>query len=198
MLFGLHLAKPSITKEDRVLLVEGYTDVMALHQAGIEHVVSSSGTALTISQIKLIRRYTKNITVLFDGDAAGIRASLRGIDLLLAEGLNVHVVLFPDGDDPDSYSKKVPSETLRSHIADEAKDFVAFKLDLLSEDAAEDPVQRSEMIHSILGSVSVIPDAIQQGGLFKIDGGEIGNVGGYSSIRNQQDHPVPAVRGAKG
>ena len=100
----MHLAKPAIAKEDRVLLVEGYTDVMALHQAGIEHVVSSSGTALTVNQIKLIRRYTKNITVLFDGDAAGIRASLRGVDLLLAEGLYVYVVLFPDGDDPDCYS----------------------------------------------------------------------------------------------
>ena len=108
VLFGLHLAKPAITKEDRVLLVEGYTDVMAMHQAGIENVVSSSGTALTVDQIKLIRRYTKNVTVLFDGDDAGIRASLRGTDLLLAEGLNVQVVLFPDGDDPDSFSKKVP------------------------------------------------------------------------------------------
>ena len=174
VLFGLHLAKPAITKEDRVLLVEGYTDVMALHQAGIEHVVSSSGTALTVNQIKLIRRYTKNITVLFDGDAAGIRASLRGIDLLLAEGLNVHVVLFPDGDDPDSYSKKVPSETLRAHIADEAKDFVAFKLNLLTQEAADDPVKRSEMIHSILGSVSVIPDAIQQGVYLKLAAEELG------------------------
>lgn len=174
VLFGMHLAKPSITKEDRVLLVEGYTDVMALHQAGIEHVVSSSGTALTVNQIRLIRRYTKNVSVLFDGDAAGIRASMRGVDLLLAEGLNVHVVLFPDGDDPDSYSKKVASEVLRSYITEEAKDFVAFKMELLAREAADDPVKRSEMIHSILGSISVIPDAIQQGVYLKLAAEELG------------------------
>jgi len=174
VLFGMHLAKPSITKEDRVLLVEGYTDVMALHQAGLEHVVSSSGTALTVNQIKLIRRYTKNVTVLFDGDAAGIRASIRGIDLLLSEGLNVQVVLFPDGDDPDSYSKKVPSDVLRRHIEEEAKDFVAFKLDLLAREAGSDPVKRSEMIHSILASVSMIPDAIQQGVYLKLASDELG------------------------
>lgn len=174
VLFGMHLAKPSIAKEDRVLLVEGYTDVMALHQAGIEHVVSSSGTALTVNQIKLIRRYTKNVSVLFDGDAAGIRASMRGVDLLLAEGLNVHVVLFPDGDDPDSYSKKVASEVLRSYITEEAKDFVAFKMELLAREAADDPVKRSEMIHSILGSISVIPDAIQQGVYLKLAAEELG------------------------
>jgi DNA primase len=173
VLFGMHLAKPAIAKEDRVLLVEGYTDVMALHQAGIEHVVSSSGTALTVNQIKLIRRYTKNITVLFDGDAAGIRASLRGVDLLLAEGLNVNVVLFPDGDDPDSYSKKVPSDVLKRHIEEEAKDFVAFKLELLGREAADDPVKRTEMIHSILGSIAVIPDAIQQGVYLKLASQEL-------------------------
>lgn len=168
VLFGLHLAKPAITKEDRVYLVEGYTDVMAMHQAGIEHVVSSSGTALTVNQIKLIRRYTKNITVLFDGDDAGIRASLRGIDLLLAEGLNVQVVLFPDGDDPDSYSKKVSSEVLKTYLDEAAKDFVAFKMDLLSREAGDDPVKRSDMIHSILESIASIPDGIQQGVYVKL------------------------------
>ncbi|MDB4694183.1 DNA primase [Flavobacteriales bacterium] len=173
VLFGLHLAKPSITKEDRVLLVEGYTDVMAMHQAGIENVVSSSGTALTVEQIKLIRRYTKNVTVLFDGDAAGIRASLRGTDLLLAEGLNVQVVLFPDGDDPDSFSKKVPSETLVRHIREEAKDFVAFKLELLAREAGDDPVLRSEMIHSIIESIAAIPDGIQQGVYLKLAAKEL-------------------------
>tara|TARA_Y100000385_G_scaffold291173_1_gene367662 strand:+ start:6805 stop:8877 length:2073 start_codon:yes stop_codon:yes gene_type:complete len=173
VLFGLHLAKPAITKEDRVLLVEGYTDVMAMHQAGIENVVSSSGTALTVDQIKLIRRYTKNVTVLFDGDDAGIRASLRGTDLLLAEGLNVQVVLFPDGDDPDSFSKKVPSETLERHIRDEAKDFVAFKLELLSREAGDDPVLKSEMIHSIIESIAAIPDGIQQGVYLKLAAGEL-------------------------
>ncbi|MFZ8837148.1 MAG: DNA primase [Flavobacteriales bacterium] len=173
VLFGMHLAKPTITKTDLVYLVEGYTDVMALHQAGIENVVSSSGTALTLNQIKLIRRYTKNVTVLFDGDAAGIRASIRGIDLLLAEGLNVQVVLFPDGDDPDSYSKKVSPSAFSNHLTSEAKDFVAFKLSLLTGDAATDPVKRSEMIHSILGSIAVIPDAIQQGVYLKLAAGEL-------------------------
>jgi DNA primase len=173
VLFGLHLAKPAITKEDRVLLVEGYTDVMAMHQAGIENVVSSSGTALTVDQIKLVRRYTKNVTVLFDGDDAGIRASLRGTDLLLAEGLNVQVVLFPDGDDPDSFSKKVPSDVLQRHINEEAKDFVAFKLELLSREAGDDPVLKSQMIHSIIESIAAIPDGIQQGVYLKLAADEL-------------------------
>lgn len=173
VLFGLHLAKPAITKEDRVLLVEGYTDVMAMHQAGIENVVSSSGTALTVEQIKLVRRYTKNVTVLFDGDDAGIRASLRGTDLLLAEGLNVQVVLFPDGDDPDSFSKKVPSDVLQRHIKEEAKDFVAFKLELLSREAGDDPVLKSQMIHSIIESIAAIPDGIQQGVYLKLAADEL-------------------------
>lgn len=174
VLFGIHLAKPSIAKEDRVLLVEGYTDVMAMHQAGIEHVVSSSGTALTGGQIKLVRRYTKNVTVLFDGDAAGIRASLRGVDLLLAEGMNVQVVLFPDGDDPDSFSKKVSSEELKRHIAEESKDFVAFKMELLSREAGDDPVKRAEMIHSVMESIAAIPDGIQQGVYLKLAAEDLG------------------------
>jgi DNA primase len=174
VLFGIHLAKPAIAKEDRVLLVEGYTDVMAMHQAGLEHVVSSSGTALTDGQIKLVRRYTKNVTVLFDGDAAGIRASLRGVDLLLAEGMNVKVVLFPDGDDPDSFSKKVSSEELKRHIAEEAKDFVAFKMELLSQEAGDDPVQRAEMIHSVMESIAAIPDGIQQGVYLKLAAEDLG------------------------
>ena len=174
VLFGIHLAKPAIAKEDRVLLVEGYTDVMAMHQAGIEHVVSSSGTALTDGQIKLVRRYTKNVTVLFDGDAAGIRASLRGVDLLLAEGMNVQVVLFPDGDDPDSFSKKVSSEELKRHITSEAKDFVAFKMELLSQEAGDDPVKRAEMIHSVMESIAAIPDGIQQGVYLKLAAEDLG------------------------
>jgi DNA primase len=153
--------------------VEGYTDVMAMHQAGIENVVSSSGTALTVEQIKLVRRYTKNVTVLFDGDDAGIRASLRGTDLLLAEGLNVQVVLFPDGDDPDSFSKKVPSDVLQRHIKEEAKDFVAFKLELLSREAGDDPVLKSQMIHSIIESIAAIPDGIQQGVYLKLAADEL-------------------------
>jgi DNA primase len=174
VLFGIHLAKPAIAKEDRVLLVEGYTDVMAMHQGGLEHVVSSSGTALTGGQIKLVRRYTKNVTVLFDGDEAGIRASLRGVDLLLAEGMNVQVVLFPDGDDPDSFSKKVSPEELKRHISEEAKDFVAFKMELLSQQAGQDPVKRAEMIHSVMESIAAIPDGIQQGVYLKLASEELG------------------------
>lgn len=174
VLYGVHLAKPAIAKADRVMLVEGYTDVMAMHQAGLENVVSSSGTALTAGQIKLVRRFTKNVTVLFDGDAAGIRASLRGVDLLLAAGMNVQVVLFPDGDDPDSYSKKVTTEALQHYIAEEAKDFVAFKMDILSQEAGSDPVKRSEMIHSVVESISVIPDSIQQGVYLKLAAEELG------------------------
>ena len=174
VLFGIHLAKPAIAKEDRVLLVEGYTDVMAMHQGGLENVVSSSGTALTEGQIKLVRRYTKNVTVLFDGDEAGIRASLRGVDLLLAEGMNVQVVLFPDGDDPDSFSKKVSPEELKRHISEEAKDFVAFKMELLSQQAGQDPVKRAEMIHSVMESIAAIPDGIQQGVYLKLASEELG------------------------
>ncbi|MDE0979920.1 MAG: toprim domain-containing protein, partial [Flavobacteriales bacterium] len=174
VLFGIHLAKPAIAKEDRVLLVEGYTDVMAMHQGGLEHVVSSSGTALTEGQIKLVRRYTKNVTVLFDGDEAGIRASLRGVDLLLAEGMNVQVVLFPDGDDPDSFSKKVSPEELKRHISEEAKDFVAFKMELLTQQAGQDPVKRAEMIHSVMESIAAIPDGIQQGVYLKLASEELG------------------------
>lgn len=163
VLYGIDLARPEIGKSDRVFLVEGYTDVLAMHQAGVENVVASSGTALTEGQIKLIHRFTKNITVLFDGDAAGIRASLRGIDLLLAAGMNVRVVLFPDGDDPDSYSKKVSPAELRQHVEEASQDFLAFKIQLLSEDIGDDPIRRAGMIHSVVESVAAIPDTIQRG-----------------------------------
>ncbi len=126
-LYGIHAAKPHISKEDMCLLVEGYTDVMAMSQCGVENVVSSSGTALTVGQIHLIRRFTKNVTVLFDGDRAGMSAALRGIDILLSEGMNVKVVTFPDGDDPDSYSKKVSSTELQKYVREDAQDFLAFK-----------------------------------------------------------------------
>ena len=163
VLYGIDLARPEIAKVDRVFLVEGYTDVMAMHQAGVANVVASSGTALTEGQIRLIRRFTHNITVLFDGDAAGIRASLRGIDLLLAAGMDVRVVLFPDGDDPDSYSRKVSSEELQRHIDEGSQDFLAFKIDLLSQDIGDDPIRRAGMIHSIVESVASIPDTIKRG-----------------------------------
>jgi DNA primase len=161
-LYGIHLAKQSITKEDMCFLVEGYTDVMAMHQSGVENVVASSGTALTLGQIALIRRFTKNVTVLFDGDAAGISASLRGIDLLLKEGMKVKVVTFPDGDDPDSYSKKVSSTELQTFIGEKAQDFLAFKSDLLCEQAGDDPIKKAELVRSLVETISCIPDAIQR------------------------------------
>lgn len=163
ILYGLYFAKGDIVKYDNCYLVEGYTDVISMHQAGISNVVSSSGTSLTHGQIKLIRRYTQNVTILYDGDAAGIKASFRGIDLLLEEGLNVRVVLFPDGDDPDSYSKKVSSEALDQYIKGNMKDFVSFKAEiLLGENGVQDPIQRSKLIHDIVHSISLIPDEISR------------------------------------
>ena len=162
VLYGMHLAKQPINKEERCFLVEGYTDVMAMHQAGVENVVSSSGTALTAGQIHLIRRFTKNVTVIFDGDAAGIRASLRGIDMLLAEGMSVKVVLLPDGDDPDTYAKKVGSDALHRAIHEDAQDFLQFKAKLLSDEAGSDPLKRADMIRSVVTSIAAIPDAIQR------------------------------------
>lgn len=161
-LYGIHLAKNHITKEDSCFLVEGYTDVMAMHQSGVENVVASSGTALTIGQITLIRRFTKNVTVLFDGDAAGMRASLRGIDLLLKEGMKVKVVTFPDGDDPDSYSKKVSSTELQEFVKDAAQDFLVFKSNLLSEGAGDDPIKKAELVKSLVDTIACIPDQIQR------------------------------------
>lgn len=160
VLYGLYQAKKTIVEKDNCYLVEGYTDVLAMHQAGIENVVASSGTSLTVEQIKLIHRFTKNITILYDGDFAGIKASFRGIDLILEEGMNVRVLLFPDGDDPDSYSKKVTTEAFHEFIRHNSKDFISFKTSLLFEDAKSDPIKRSDLIKDIVGSISVIPDAI--------------------------------------
>lgn len=160
VLYGLFQAKKTIVEKDNCYLVEGYTDVLAMHQAGIENVVASSGTSLTVEQIKLIHRFTKNITILYDGDFAGIKASFRGIDLILEEGMNVRVLLFPDGDDPDSYSKKVTTDAFHEFIKNNSKDFISFKTSLLFEDAKTDPIKRSDLIKDIVGSISVIPDAI--------------------------------------
>lgn len=160
ILYGLYFAKGDIIKYDNCFLVEGYTDVISMHQAGVTNVVSSSGTSLTHGQIKLIRRYTQNITILYDGDAAGIKASFRGIDLILEEGLNVRVVLFPDGDDPDSYSKKVGSTELERYIKENTKDFLSFKAELLLGDGVSDPGTRVKLIHDIVHSISLIPDQI--------------------------------------
>lgn len=160
ILYGIAQAKQQIRSEDNCFLVEGYTDVLSLHQAGIENTVASSGTSLTTDQIKLIGRYTKNITVLYDGDAAGIRASLRGIDLILEEGLNVHVVLIPEGEDPDSYARKNGGEAFRAFIKKERQDFITFKTELFLSEADNDPVKRAEVIREIVQSIGKIPDPI--------------------------------------
>ena len=162
ILYGLYFAKNAIIKYDRCYLVEGYTDVISLHQAGVENVVASSGTALTVDQIKLIKRYSDNITILYDGDAAGIRASFRGIDLILEQGMNVKVVLFPDGEDPDSFAKKSTATELEDYIKENSKDFVVFKSDILLQEANNDPVKKAELIRDIVASISVIPDAIKR------------------------------------
>ena len=159
-LYGLYFAKSSIIKEENCYLVEGYTDVISLHQAGIENVVSSSGTALTEGQIRLIKRFSKNITILYDGDPAGIKASFRGIDLILKEGLNVHVVMFPEGEDPDSYSNKVSNSELLKYLDENRKDFIQFKAEVLLSETKNDPIKRAETIRSIVHSIAVIPDQI--------------------------------------
>lgn len=160
ILYGLFQSKNEIIKEDKCYLVEGYTDVISLHQAGIKNVVASSGTALTEGQIRLIKRYTKNITILYDGDAAGIKASFRGIDLILEEEMNVKVVLFPDGEDPDSYSRKVSFDDLQRYLTANSQDFIHFKASILLSDAKNDPIKRAETIKDIVGSISIIPDQI--------------------------------------
>ncbi|WP_457616408.1 DNA primase [Lutibacter sp.] len=162
ILYGIYHAKQSIAKLDNCYLVEGYTDVISFHQSGIDNVVASSGTALTENQIRLINRLTKNITILFDGDAAGIRASLRGIDLILEQGMNVKVLSFPDGDDPDSFAKKVSTNELKEYLQNNAKDFINFKVSLLMKDAQDDPVKKAGLIRDIVVSISKIPDRIQQ------------------------------------
>jgi DNA primase len=160
ILYGLYFAKGDIVKYDECLLCEGYTDVISMHQAGMQHVVSSSGTSLTKEQVKLVKRYTKNLTILYDGDAAGIKASFRGIDLILEEGMNVKVVLFPDGEDPDSFSKSRSSAELSAYIAAQKQDFISFKASILLADGANDPILRAGLIKDIVHSVSLIPDQI--------------------------------------
>lgn len=161
-LYGLFFAKQAISKNSLVYLVEGYTDVISLHQAGIENVVASSGTSLTEGQIKLIKRFTDNVCVLYDGDAAGIKASLRGTDMLLEAGLNVKIVLFPDGEDPDSYCKRVGPMAFSAFLEENRQDFILFKTNLLINDAGNDPVKRAELIKDIVGTISRIPDAFKR------------------------------------
>lgn len=162
VLYGLYFAKQSIAKEDNCFLVEGYTDVIQFYQTGIKNVVSSSGTALTSEQIRLIKRLTNNITVLFDGDAAGMRASIRGIDLILEQGMNVRVCSFPDGEDPDSFAKNNSLTELTDYLKDNAKDFIQFKASLLVEDSKNDPIKKADTIRDIVNSISKIPDQIQK------------------------------------
>ena len=162
VLYGLFHAKQSIAKEDNCYLVEGYTDVIQFHQTGITNVVSSSGTALSADQIRLINRLTNNITVLFDGDAAGIRASIRGIDLILEQGVNVKICTFPDGEDPDSFSRSNTLEELTKYLNDNAKDFIQFKASLLVKEANNDPIKKAETIRDIVNSIAKIPDQIKR------------------------------------
>ncbi len=162
ILYGIFQSKQAILKQNECLLVEGYTDVISLHQSGIENVVSSSGTALTPDQIRLIKRLTPNVTILYDGDAAGIKASFRGIDLILEQELNVKVLLFPEGEDPDSFAQKHSLEEIQKYIEENASDFIQFKAKVLLEDAKDSPVKKAELIRDIIHSISLIPNVIQR------------------------------------
>lgn len=162
VLYGLNQSKQAISRENLCLLVEGYMDVISLHQSGIENVVASSGTALTTEQIKLIKRLTENVTILFDGDAAGIKASFRSIDMLLSEGMNIRVVLFPDGDDPDSFARKNPRDFVEGFIKNQAKDFIDFKAEILLKEANNDPIKKAEAIRDIVKSIGFVSNALKQ------------------------------------
>lgn len=162
VLYGAFLAKGEMRKEDNCYIVEGYTDVISLYQGGIANVVASSGTSLTQEQIRLVRRYTRNITMLYDGDEAGLKAALRGVDLVLEEDMNVRVVVLPDGEDPDSYIKSVGSSQFANYLEHEAKDFILFKLDLMREETKDDPVKQAALIKEMVRTVALIPDALKR------------------------------------
>ncbi|MES2622552.1 MAG: DNA primase [Bacteroidota bacterium] len=162
ILYGAYFAKNEIRKKDECLMVEGYTDVISLHQSGIENAVASSGTSLTVDQIRLIKRITPNITMLYDGDAAGIKAALRGTDLILEEGMNVRIVILPDSEDPDSYVRKVGSENFYQFIQDNKKDLISFKTALFAEEAKKDPIKKAQLIRDVIDSIAKIPDTIQR------------------------------------
>ena len=162
VLYGIYQAKQHIRKQDECLLVEGYTDVISMHQAGVENVVSSSGTSLTESQIKLIKRFTDNITVLYDGDTAGIKASLRGIDLILEQGMNVKAVNLPEGEDPDSFVKKKGSEKFEEYLKKNSKDFITFRTELFLEDIQNDPIQKAKLIREIAQTIAKVPDVFKR------------------------------------
>src|SRR5690606_22337825 len=205
VLYGLNHSKQAISKNNLCLLVEGYMDVIAMHQAGIEKVVSSSGTALTTAQIKLIKRLTENVTILFDGDAAGIKASFRSIDLLLTEGMNIRVLLFPDGDDPDSFARKHPQQYVEQFIRNEAKDFIAFKSEILLKDAGNDTIKKAEAIRDIVNSVSFVTNALKQEVYLKEISGKFGlseqslfnELGLQKQVSQPQFKPEPAKPAAK-
>ena len=160
ILYGIYFAKRAITQQDCCILVEGYTDVISMHQAGIENVVASSGTSLTQGQIRMIARFSRNITIIYDGDSAGIKASLRGIDMVLKEGMNVRTVLLPDGEDPDSFARSHNASQVQDYILTHEEDFISFKIRLLMKEADGDPIKRAALISDIVQSISVIPDAI--------------------------------------
>ena len=159
-LYGIYFAKNEISRQDRCILVEGYLDVLSMHQLGITNVVASSGTSLTVEQIRLIRKFTNNITIIYDGDGAGIKAALRGIGLVLKEGMNVKVVLLPDGQDPDDFARKHSLEEVRDHIARNEQDFIGFKTDLLLDEAGNDPIKRASLINDVADTIALIPDAV--------------------------------------
>jgi DNA primase len=160
VLYGIYHSRKAISELDEALLVEGYTDVISLHQSGIENVVASSGTSLTNEQVRMIRRYTENVTILYDGDAAGIKASFRGLDMILEQGLNVKIVLFPDGEDPDSFARKNSPLFIKDYIKSEARNFIEFKTSILAEEAGNDPIRKAGMIREIIGSLALIPDPV--------------------------------------
>lgn len=161
-LYGIYFAKSEISRQDKCFLVEGYLDVLSMHQLGITNVVASSGTSLTVPQIRLIKKFTSNVTIMYDGDAAGIHAALRGIGLILKEGMNVRVVLIPDGDDPDSYSRKHTLEEMHKFLEDNEQDFITYKTDLLLGQAGNDPLKRAELINDIADTIALIPDQIKR------------------------------------
>lgn len=197
-LYGIYFAKQAMAKEDHCYLVEGYTDVISMHQAGIENVVASSGTALTAGQIRLIHRFTNNITVLYDGDAAGIKAALRGIDMLLEEGMNIKVLLLPDGEDPDSFARKHNATEFNEFIRQNETDFIRFKTQLLLDEAGNDPIKRSSLITDIIRSVAIIPDNIARSLYIKecsmmmeVDERLVLNEVNKIRLANQEKKPIP-------
>jgi len=199
-LYGIFFAKQQIVKADRCYLVEGYTDVISMHQAGIENVVASSGTALTQGQIRLIHRFTNNITILYDGDAAGIKAALRGIDLLLEEGMNIKVVLLPENEDPDSFARKHNATQFGEYIKANETDFIRFKTKLLLEEAGEDPIKRSALISDIVRSVAIIPDNIARtvyirecSSMMEIDERVLLNEVNKIQLANQEKRSTPTL-----